>query len=126
MVIVTVPYLSCRTKHRLVTPQDGQPCTAPVNVSRCPFCEYHVAGQLKAMQLKVKPQYADNNLITAFRPSSSRGSQGSNPREEEGRPQPKVRRLGVGEIREAAQRSQGSHGSRYWGREMKGLVVGCG
>lgn len=111
--------------------QDGQPCRMPVNISQCPYCEYHVASQYKAMQLKVAPQFADNNLMTAYRPAmhhnrnGSRGGMGDGMGDGgDGRPVARVRRMGSQEIRDVAQRcGSGSNGARYVGARGRGGVV---
>ncbi len=55
--------------------QDGTPCTAGVNISKCPFCEYHVAGEYKKMAPR-RGGFTDSLLPTAFRRGGAHTQQG--------------------------------------------------
>lgn len=45
--------------------QDGKPCTAGVNVAKCPFCDYHVAKQFRNMASR-RGGFTDSLLPTGF------------------------------------------------------------
>lgn len=52
----------------VVLSQDGTPCTAGVNVAKCPFCEYHVAKEYRKMAPR-RGGFTDSLLPTGFRRS---------------------------------------------------------
>jgi Primase zinc finger len=46
--------------------QDGNPCTMPVNVATCAFCEFHMAAEYRRLQ-STRGAFADSMLTTGLR-----------------------------------------------------------
>lgn len=45
--------------------QDGTPCRNAVNISTCPYCDYHVQSQYNKIRSK-RSELKDNRLHNAF------------------------------------------------------------
>ncbi len=50
----------------------GAPCRVPVNVSRCPFCSYHVTGEYNKVAPKGRMELQGHQLYSAFQPGMRR------------------------------------------------------